>query len=328
MGERARQEADLPLEEIVAKDPTSALYLELATRLVERGRLDEAIQLCEEHRTRPGHGVGDHIVLGRAYLADGRLNEARSELEAALALDRENVVALKALAGILSHQGDHDRASGFYRAVCRIDPGDLESQTALHQITSGEFPEVRPPGVVVGQGELSWQPVRLPREEEHLPELGLGLHTIETFDPPPPPVPYTAKVQDFQEVKLERAPQWVDEGESASTIMKGPESMSPGAPPQAPPSQGPATAPPSKEQAASQAPPFVDRARPHVAPPPARPVVIEAPPAAEVIPASASSAEAVEGGPAADAAAPLAKPGPGNRSAFELWVRRLGGKEI
>jgi hypothetical protein len=87
MREHARREADLPLEEIVAKDPTSALYLRLATRLVERGRLDEAIQLCEERRTRPGHGVGDHIVLGRAYLADGRLNEARAELDAALGLD-------------------------------------------------------------------------------------------------------------------------------------------------------------------------------------------------------------------------------------------------
>ncbi|MGH7682408.1 MAG: tetratricopeptide repeat protein [Candidatus Eiseniibacteriota bacterium] len=296
MGERARQEADLPLEEIVAKDPTSALYLELATRLVERGRLDEAIQLCEEHRTRPGHGVGDHIVLGRAYLADGRLNEALAELEAALALDRENVVALKALAGILSHQGDHDRAAGYYRAVCRIDPGDLESQSALHQITSGEFPEVRPADVVVGQGELSWQPVRLPREEEHLPELGLGLRTIEQFDPPPPPIPYTAKVQDFQEVKLERAPKWVDEGETASTIMKGRESMSPAAPP----FQERAVVPPFQERAAAASPPS---------------------------PASIPSTEVSEGAAGPGAAAP-GPPKQANRSAFEQWVRRLGGKEI
>ena len=38
---------------------------------MERGRLDEAIRLCEERRTRPGNGVGDRIVLGRAYLAGG-----------------------------------------------------------------------------------------------------------------------------------------------------------------------------------------------------------------------------------------------------------------
>jgi tetratricopeptide (TPR) repeat protein len=300
MGERARQEADLPLEEIVAKDPSSALYLELATRLVERGRLDEAIQLCEEHRTRPGHGVGDHIVLGRAYLADGRLNEARAELEAVLALDRENVVALKALAGILSHQGDHEKASGYYRAVCRIDPGDLESQTALHQITSGEFPEVRPADVVVGQGDLSWQPVRLPREEEHLPELGLGLRTIETFDAPPPRAPYTAKVQDFQEVKLERAPKWVDEGETASAIVKSAEATAPEAPP------------------ATERAPMERRPAPPAERAPSDERVPVSPPPSQAVPAPSESGDA-------DSAPP--KRVQGNRSAFEQWVSRLGGKE-
>ena len=126
--------------------------------------------------------MGDHIVLGRAYLADGQIGSARAEFQSALDLDRENVVALKALGGILSHEGSHAEAASYYQAVCRVDPGDLESQTALHQITSGEFPEIRPADVIVGQGSLAWQPVRLPREEEHLSELALGLRTIERYD--------------------------------------------------------------------------------------------------------------------------------------------------
>jgi tetratricopeptide (TPR) repeat protein len=179
----ARADAVLPLEEIVARDPATALYLPLAERLTMQGRLDDAVRLCEERRNRPGRGVGDHVVLGRAYLAMGRLGEARAEFAAALALDRENVVALKALGGILSHDGHHEEAAGYYRAVCRVDPGDLESQTALHQITSGEYPEARPADVIVAQGGLTWQPIRLPREEEHLSELALGLRTIESFVP-------------------------------------------------------------------------------------------------------------------------------------------------
>jgi hypothetical protein len=178
----ARQETALPVEEIIARDPASALYLPHAERLVEDGRLDEAIALCEDRRHRPGRGVGDHIVLGRAYLADGQLGLARAEFQSALELDRENVVALKALGGILAHEGHHVEAGSYYQAVCRVDPGDLESQTALHQITSGEFPEIRPADVIVGQGGLTWQPVRLPREEEHLSELALGLRTIERFE--------------------------------------------------------------------------------------------------------------------------------------------------
>jgi len=198
-----RDDSTALLERIVSQDPSSPLYLPVAERMREQGRVEEAIRLCEERRGRPGQGVGDHIVLGRCYLAAGRLNEARAQFETAVALDRENVVALKALAGILSHEGQHGAASDFYRAVCRIDPGDLESQSALHQITSGEFPEVRPPDLVVQQGDTNWQPVQPPREEEYLPEISLGLQTFESFDVEPPK-PYEAKVQDFQEMAFDK----------------------------------------------------------------------------------------------------------------------------
>src|SRR6185503_8619067 len=203
MSEDTRDDGSALLTRIVSQDPSSPLYLPVAERMREQGRVEEAIRLCEERRGRPGQGVGDHVVLGRCYLAAGRLTEARSQFEAAVQLDRENVVALKALAGILSHEGRHGAAADFYRAVCRIDPGDLESQTALHQITSGEFPEVRPPDLVVAQGESTWQPVQPPREEEYLGEISLGLHTIESFDAPEAPKKYEAKVQDFQEMPFD-----------------------------------------------------------------------------------------------------------------------------
>src|SRR5882762_757168 len=202
MSEDARNDSIAMFERIASQDPSSPLYLPVAERMREQGRVEEAIRLCEERRGRPGEGVGDHIVLGRCYLAAGRLTEARAQFESAVALDRENVVALKALAGILSHEGRHGAASDFYRAVCRIDPGDLESQSALHQITSGEFTEVRPPNLVVAQGEMTWQPVKPPPAEQYLGEISLGLHTIESFDVTAPK-PYEARVQDFQEMSFD-----------------------------------------------------------------------------------------------------------------------------
>jgi len=264
---------------------------------VERGRLDEAIQLCEERRTRPGNGVGDRIVLGRAYLADGRLSEARFEFEAALKLDRENVVALKALAGILSHSGDHDQATGYYRAVCRIDPGDLESQTAVHQITSGEFPEARPADVIVGQGDLSWQPVRLPREEEHLPELGLGLRTIETFDPGPSPAPYPAALPDFQELPIERLGRMEREAATA-------------------PAEAPAEAP-------AAGIPSVMELAPALVPPSDAVAAPEAPPALAEPPSQAFESPTPSPVPAPRPSGPMVE---GNKSAFQEWLERLGGK--
>ncbi|HYQ89066.1 MAG TPA: hypothetical protein VEU09_05495, partial [Candidatus Binatia bacterium] len=76
MSEDVNNDSTALLERIVSQDPTSPLYLPVAERMREQGRVEEAIRLCEERRGRPGQGVGDHVVLGRCYLAAGRLTEA------------------------------------------------------------------------------------------------------------------------------------------------------------------------------------------------------------------------------------------------------------
>lgn len=302
------KEMALPVEEIIAKDPATALYLPYAERLVEEGRLEEAIALCEERRRRPGRGVGDHIVLGRAYLADGQLGPARAEFKEALDLDRENVVALKALGGILAHEGNHAEAASYYQAVCRVDPGDLESQTALHQITSGEFPEIRPADVIVGQGAMSWQPVRLPREEEHLSELALGLRTIERFDasqtePPVAPRSYAAPESGF-DLSVERiAPQ----GTPAPRDLRAP-----------------AAGDLALSDSAAETAPDVDAPLGESHPEPApEPVHAEA----HVGAAPSGLGDIVESQPPMEVPRAPGRVVEGNKSAFETWIRQLGGKE-
>lgn len=261
------------LEALVERDPATALYLPLAERLREDGRVDEAIRLCEARKNRPGRGVGDAIVLGRCYLADGRLNEARSAFEAALALDRENVAALKALAGILAHEGRHAAAVDLYRAVCRVDSGDLESQTALHQITSGEYAEVCPADVVVGQGDLGWQPVRLPREEENLSDLGLGLRTIETFETAAPESG-GQRARSLRELTLEELERATA---AASSALE------------------------KRANGAVAPEEILAKPEPSATAPPAPPAPVPPDPAVPPPPVS------------------------GNRSAFEDWLRRMGG---
>ena len=250
MPEEVREERVRYLEETVRRDTATALYMPLAERWREQGRVEEAVRLCEERKNRPGSGVGDRIVLGRCYLADGRLQEARGEFEGALALDRENVVALKALAGILCHAGEHVPASDLYLAVCRIDPGDLESQTALHQITSGEFSEVRPPDIIVDSGDVAWQPVRLPREEDHLSTLGLGLHTIETFDSPAP-VDGSPDVMDFRDLSIDELEPVAPPVPAAPTAERPSIDVGPAEEP-TPPAPAPAPGPVSGNRSAFQ----------------------------------------------------------------------------
>jgi len=307
MSEDARNDSIAMFERIASQDPSSPLYLPLAERMREQGRIEQAIRLCEERRGRPGEGVGDHIVLGRCYLAAGRLTEARAQFEAAVALDRENVVALKALGGILSHEGQHGSASDFYRAVCRIDPGDLESQTALHQITSGEFPEVRPPDLVVAQGETTWQPVQPPREEEYLGEISLGLHTIESFDAEAPR-PGRVNVQDFQEMTFEAME--AIEVERVAPPMAA-------AAPSAPPEPEPTIAEPYSRPE----PAIAERYAP---PEPAAPLQEIAAPAPSGDDAASGWTELPRTPvPPADGGVPKTVQ---NKSAFETWITRLKGR--
>lgn len=309
MSEDARMNPTAMLERIVSSDPATPLYLPLAEKMREQGRIEEAIRLCEERRGRPGSGVGDRIVLGRCYLAAGRLPEARAQFEAAAELDRENVVALKALAGILSHDGDHTAAADLYRAVCRIDPGDLESQTALHHITSGEFPEVRPPDLVVGQGELTWQPVAPPREEEYLPEISLGLQTFEVFDAPAPPKPRLGPaVQDFQELAIERLEPERRESEPVSEPVSEPIS-------EAPVSEAPVSGVPVSDPQAPAAAPAAPAAAAAGAPKaPTGPVRAPGFEWTE-LPRNVRPVEA----------APKEHGIEGNKSAFDIWLKRLQG---
>jgi len=294
----APKETALSVEAIIAKDPASALYLPYAERLIEDGRLEEAIALCEQRKRRPGRGVGDHIVLGRAYLADGQIGPARAEFKDALDLDRENVVALKALGGILAHEGNHAEAASYYQAVCRVDPGDLESQTALHQITSGEFPEIRPADIIVGQGAMNWQPVRLPREEEHLSELALGLRTLERFDasqaePPIAPRPYAVPAADL-DLSVERMAPEETRAPFAEDV--------------------------ALSDIATSASSDVDTDRGQVT---HEPVHAEA----HVAAGPSGLGEIAESHPPMEVPRAPGQVVEGNKSAFETWIRQLGGKE-
>ena len=57
MSTEALPSAAVSLEDFVSTDPSTALYLPLAERLLSRGLVSDAVRLCEERRARPGRGV-------------------------------------------------------------------------------------------------------------------------------------------------------------------------------------------------------------------------------------------------------------------------------
>jgi hypothetical protein len=107
-------------------------FAPLANEFRKAGDLAQAIAICREHLPKqPGHMSG-YIVFGQTLYEAGTLDEARSVFEQALALDPENLIALKHLGDIARIKGENSVARRWYERVLDADPrnDDIASQLA------------------------------------------------------------------------------------------------------------------------------------------------------------------------------------------------------
>src|SRR5476649_906185 len=97
-------------------------FAPLANEFRKAGDIDQAIVICEEFLPQqPGHMSG-HIVYGQALYEAGQLPESRAVFETALALDPENLIALRHLGDIAQAQEDLTAARGWFVRVLEADP--------------------------------------------------------------------------------------------------------------------------------------------------------------------------------------------------------------
>ena len=111
-------------------------FAPLANEYRKIGDFDQAIFICQEFLPQqPGHMSG-HIVYGQALFESGRHDEARSVFETALALDPENLIALRHLGDIARAHGDIETAGAWYRRVLESDPRNDEIAGILNSLES------------------------------------------------------------------------------------------------------------------------------------------------------------------------------------------------
>src|SRR5687767_1586258 len=109
-------------------------FAPLANEYRKAGDLDRAIEICRAHLPQqPGHMSG-HIVYGQALYESRRLDEAKSVFEAALALDPENLIALRHLGDIARDSGDPPTARVWYLRVLDADPRNDEVAGMLAEL--------------------------------------------------------------------------------------------------------------------------------------------------------------------------------------------------
>lgn len=106
-------------------------FAPLANEYRKLGDPERAIALCRVHLpSQPGHMSG-HIVLGQALYDAGELAAARTAFATAVALDDENLVALRHLGDIARREGDHAEARTWYARVLDADPQQPEVEALM-----------------------------------------------------------------------------------------------------------------------------------------------------------------------------------------------------
>ena len=117
-------------------------FVPLANEYRQAGELDRAIALCREHLpAQPGHMSG-HIVLGCAYFEKGDVDAAREVFLTSVALDDENIIALRHLGDIARLQDETAEARQWYARVLDADPQNAEVERLLRSLS--DSPRVVP----------------------------------------------------------------------------------------------------------------------------------------------------------------------------------------
>jgi tetratricopeptide (TPR) repeat protein len=176
-------------------------FAPLANEYRKAGELEQAILICQEYLPQqPGHMSG-HIVYGQALYELGRHEEAKAVFETALALDPENLIALKHLGDIARNAGDTKGARVWYQRVLEADPRNEEIAQIMLSLLS--LPEGTPAigiPVMPAQAADSEEPPELPEIPDAFSArqptparsatpIASSLVEPTVAPPPPPPTP-------------------------------------------------------------------------------------------------------------------------------------------
>jgi tetratricopeptide (TPR) repeat protein len=118
-------------EDRLQRDPTSLAFAQLADLYRKAGRTREAIALCRDGLARYPHYTTARLILAKAYMADGDFQRALAELSAILESSPRDVQSHRLAAEIHRRCGRLDEALTHLDAAVALDPGDRESRSLL-----------------------------------------------------------------------------------------------------------------------------------------------------------------------------------------------------
>jgi len=134
------------LEKRWAENPKGRNFAPLADAYRKAGELDRAIELCTAGLERHPDYVSAHIVFGRCLIDQKNDSGASGVFRKVLALDPENVLALKILAEIAARGSRYDEAAEWLGRLLAADPMNGDAGQGQGGSSGGEAgPRARGP---------------------------------------------------------------------------------------------------------------------------------------------------------------------------------------
>ncbi|MDP9279921.1 MAG: tetratricopeptide repeat protein, partial [Gemmatimonadota bacterium] len=155
-------------------------FAPLANEYRKGGQPKRAIEICRAHLAQmPGHMSGQ-IVFGQALFESGEWDEARAVFGRALALDPENLIALRSLGDMALQAGDTAEARTWYTRLLDADPKDTAVIALVSEIDATGVPASPPPPQEIHAAE----PDRADQQVAAAPEPEAAAPQPEAAAPP------------------------------------------------------------------------------------------------------------------------------------------------
>ncbi|HEY7676482.1 MAG TPA: tetratricopeptide repeat protein, partial [Candidatus Methylomirabilis sp.] len=126
MDDLQASEAIQHYEALLARDPGSRAFAQLADAYHRQGRYAEAIAVCDSGLQRYPAFVGARMTLARALADSGDVARAEAEFRRVLEQTPDNIPAHRALGDLLRRQGRPPEALAVYEALHDFIPFDQE----------------------------------------------------------------------------------------------------------------------------------------------------------------------------------------------------------
>ncbi len=120
-------------EQMLAQDPTSTVFVELARAYLDRGDNALAIQTCQQGVGHHPNSVVGRVLWGKALINTGKAADAMKQFDLAVNIDRENPHAYNLIGEALLRKGLYRSALPILRRAATLQPNDGRISQWLEQ---------------------------------------------------------------------------------------------------------------------------------------------------------------------------------------------------